>query len=59
MKRGDIRALGSMAYAAPLLSTLLLVAFGQGQASWRVALACGLIIAGALLGTGDLRRQKT
>lgn len=58
MKRGDIRALGSMAYAAPLLSTLLLIAFGQGQASWRVALACALIIAGALLGTGDLRQKK-
>ena len=59
MKRGDIRALGSLAYAAPLLSTLLLIVFGQGAASWRVALACALIIAGALLGTGDLRRKKT
>src|SRR3546814_15297519 len=56
MKRGDIRALGSMAYAAPLLSTLLLLAFGQGQASWQVALACALIIAGALLGRSEGRR---
>ena len=30
VKRGDIRALGAFAYAAPLLSTLLLIAFGQG-----------------------------
>ncbi|WP_341704302.1 EamA family transporter [Ferrovibrio sp.] len=58
MKRGDIRALGSMAYAAPLLSTLLLLAFGQGEARWQVALACALIVAGALLGTGDLRAKR-
>lgn len=58
MKRGDIRALGSIAYAAPLLSTLLLVVFGGGTASWRVALACGLIIAGALLGSSDLRGRR-
>lgn len=57
MKRGDIRALGTMAYAAPLMSTLLLILFGQGEASWQVLAACGLIIGGALLGTGDLRRK--
>lgn len=55
MKRGDIRALGSMAYAAPLMSTLLLILFGQGEATWQVLAACGLIIGGAVLGTGDLR----
>lgn len=58
MKRGDIRALGTMAYAAPLLSTLLLIGFGQGEATWPVAAACGLIIAGALLGTRDLRTKR-
>ncbi|HEX6957056.1 MAG TPA: DMT family transporter [Ferrovibrio sp.] len=57
MKRGDIRALGSMAYAAPLLSTFLLILFGQGQLTWPVAAACGLIVIGALLGTSDLRRK--
>lgn len=57
MKRGDIRALGSMAYAAPLMSTLLLILFGQGEATWQVLAACGLIIGGAVLGTGDLRRK--
>lgn len=58
MKRGDIRALGSMAYAAPLLSTLLLILFGQGEASWPVLAACGLIVGGAVLGTGDLRQKR-
>ena len=57
MKRGDIRALGSMAYAAPLMSTLLLILFGRGEATWQVLAACGLIIGGAVLGTGDLRKK--
>jgi drug/metabolite transporter (DMT)-like permease len=58
MKRGDIRALGTAAYATPLLSTILLLAFGQGTLSWRVALACLLIVGGALLGAGDLRKKS-
>jgi drug/metabolite transporter (DMT)-like permease len=58
MKRGDIRALGSMAYAAPLLSTLLLILFGPGVLTVPVAAACTLIIGGALLGTGDLRGKR-
>lgn len=59
MKRGDIRALGSMAYAAPLLSTLLLILFGKGEFSLRILLACALIVGGAILGAGDLRRKKS
>jgi drug/metabolite transporter (DMT)-like permease len=57
MKRGDVRALGTMAYAAPLLSTLLLIAFGQGALTLPVIAACALIIGGAVLGTADLRRR--
>lgn len=55
MKRGDVRALGTMAYAAPLLSTLLLILFGQGALTLPVIAACALIIGGAVLGTADLR----
>ncbi|MBS4046749.1 MAG: EamA family transporter [Alphaproteobacteria bacterium] len=58
MKRGDVRALGTMAYAAPLLSTLLLIAFGQGVLTLPVILACALIVGGAVLGTADLRRSR-
>ncbi|MFN3399078.1 MAG: EamA family transporter [Ferrovibrio sp.] len=58
MKRGDVRALGTMAYAAPLLSTLLLIAFGQGALTLPVILACALIVGGAVLGTADLRRSR-
>ncbi|WP_127088830.1 DMT family transporter [Aquabacter cavernae] len=47
MKRGDVRFLGVASYAAPVLSTLLLVAFGFATASWALALACLLIVGGA------------
>ncbi len=56
-KHGDIRVLGAFAYAAPLISTLLLIAFGQGRATWSVAAACVLIIGGALLASRDMLRK--
>lgn len=56
VKHGDIRALGAFAYAAPLLSTLLLLAAGAGAADWRVAAACLLIVGGAVLAARDLFR---
>jgi hypothetical protein len=46
-----------MAYAAPLLSTLLLIAFGQGEASIQVGLACVLIVGGAVLASKDLLKS--
>lgn len=49
MKRGDIQLLGVASYAAPLLSTLALVAAGIAQATWLIALAAVLITAGAAL----------
>lgn len=58
VKRGDVRALGTLAYATPLFSSLLLIVFGQGALTLPVALACALIVGGAILGTGDLRRPS-
>lgn len=58
VKHGDIRALGAFAYAAPLLSTILLIAFGRGAPSWRIAAACVLITGGAALAAGDLLRRR-
>lgn len=49
VKHGDIKLLGALAYLAPLLSTLLLVAFGRAEASWTIAAACLLITGGAAL----------
>lgn len=53
-KHGNIQALGAFSYAAPLISTLVLIAFGQGRASWFVAAACLLIVSGAVIASKDL-----
>jgi drug/metabolite transporter (DMT)-like permease len=47
-KRGDVRLLGVTAYAAPVLSTLILVVTGYASPGPALALACLLIVAGAL-----------
>lgn len=61
VKHGDIQVLGASSYAAPLLSTLILMLAGFGEPSWRIAIACLLITGGAALAAKDmiLRRRKT
>ncbi|WP_417767924.1 DMT family transporter [Stappia sp.] len=54
VKRGDIQVLGAGAYAAPILSTLLLIAFGFGEFTLIVAIACGLVTVGALVAARDM-----
>ena len=49
VKRGDIQLLGVASYAAPLLSTLALVAAGEAEATWSLGLAALLIAGGAAL----------
>ncbi len=49
VKRGNIQVLGAASYAAPLLSTLVLIAFGFAEPGLRLLAACLLITAGALL----------
>lgn len=49
VKGGDIQLLGTLSYAAPLLSTLALVAAGIARASVTLALAAVLIAGGAAL----------
>jgi drug/metabolite transporter (DMT)-like permease len=51
VKRGNLRLLGVLSYAAPLLSTLWLVLFGLADWSGTVAIACGSIIGGAWIAT--------
>jgi drug/metabolite transporter (DMT)-like permease len=48
-KRGDIAVLGTLSYAAPVLSTALLLAFGRAAPHWTQALAVLLLLAGAWL----------
>jgi len=49
VKRGDIQLLGISSYAAPLLSTLVLVVAGIADASWALAIAAALITGGAVI----------
>ena len=49
VKRGNIQILGAASYAAPLLSTLVLIAAGFAEPSWRILAACVLITGGAVL----------
>ncbi len=49
MKHGDIQLLGVAAYAAPLLSTLALVAAGLAQPTRTIAVAAVLIAGGAIV----------
>lgn len=49
MKRGDPRLLGTLAYAVPVASTLLLVAIGDGELSARMLFAAALVSGGGLL----------
>ncbi|MFT6451146.1 MAG: drug/metabolite transporter (DMT)-like permease [Halocynthiibacter sp.] len=49
VKRGDIQMLGVASYAAPLLSTLALIAAGVAAPSWRLLAAAVLISGGARL----------
>ncbi|MEQ8699130.1 MAG: EamA family transporter [Bauldia litoralis] len=57
VKRGDIRALGAFSYAAPLISTVLLVIFGRAAATAVLALAAALITGGAILAAQELIRS--
>jgi len=59
MKRGDIQLLGVASYAAPLLSTLALVAAGITQPSSTILVAAGLIAGGAALAARASARKVT
>ena len=54
MKRGDRIILGASSYAAPLISTLVLLLAGMAPFHWSIALACVLITGGALLASKDM-----
>ncbi len=57
LKHGNHQILGAGAYAAPLLSTLTLVAAGYGAMTVTIAAACVAITAGALIAARDLLRR--
>ncbi|WP_036229435.1 aromatic amino acid exporter YddG [Marinobacterium jannaschii] len=57
VKRGDLQLLGVLSYAAPLISTLLLLLVGQAESSLSLWLACGAIVSGAFIAS-RARRQS-
>lgn len=54
VKHGDIRLLGVASYAAPVLSTVIMIGVGLAEPSLALALACLLIAGGALLASKDM-----
>ncbi len=58
VKNGDIQIIGAASYAAPLLSTLILVASGFAEPDWCILIACLLITGGAVLAARDMFRPK-
>jgi drug/metabolite transporter (DMT)-like permease len=54
VKNGDIQVIGAASYAAPLLSTMILVMLGFAEPSWRIVAACILITGGAVLAAKDM-----
>jgi drug/metabolite transporter (DMT)-like permease len=59
VKRGNIQVLGAASYAAPLLSTLVLIVAGFAEPSWRLLAACVLITGGAALAAKSLLWRKS
>jgi drug/metabolite transporter (DMT)-like permease len=54
-KHGHLGLLGSISYAAPVLSTLLLVTRGYAQASLNLLAACALVVGGSWIATASNR----
>jgi hypothetical protein len=58
MKRGDRIVLGAASYAAPLISTLVLLFAGMAEFHWSIGLACLLITGGAVMASKDMLFKK-
>ncbi len=58
VKRGDIQMLGTVSYATPLLSTVVLIGAGFAQFSWGLAAAAALITLAALCAAFASRQAK-
>lgn len=57
VKRGDVQTLGALCYAAPLMSTLLLIGAGMGQGGAHVWAAALFIVGGAAFAGRDLLKK--
>ena len=59
VKQGDIQLLGVASYAAPVLSTMVLVLAGVATAQWTLVVAALLITAGAALAANASAKTST
>jgi drug/metabolite transporter (DMT)-like permease len=59
VKRGDIRALGALSYATPILSTALLIACGLAEPTGSLLIAAVLVTIGAVLASRELWRRPS
>jgi len=57
-KHGDLALLGTLSYAAPLLSTALLIASGRSRLSLMIIAAAALIVGGAAVSVGFRRKGR-
>ena len=57
VKRGDIRALGALSYATPILSTALLIVLGLAEPTGALMVAALLVTVGAVLASRELWRR--
>jgi len=59
VKHGPIQLIGCAAYAAPVLSTMVLVATGFAEPGWRLVAAAILVTAGAIVASGRFLPSQT
>ncbi|MEB3212249.1 MAG: EamA family transporter [Leptolyngbyaceae bacterium] len=59
VKFGNIQLLGVLSYGAPLLSTLVLILFGLAEPTATVAIACILIVGGAVVASGQVPGRRS
>jgi drug/metabolite transporter (DMT)-like permease len=57
VKRGDIRALGALSYATPILSTALLILCGLAQPTSALLVAALLVTVGAVLASREMWKK--
>ena len=58
-KHGDLPLLGTLSYAAPVISTLLLVILGRAPATLSLLLACVLVVGGGWIATRSGQDDRT
>lgn len=56
-KHGELPVLGTLAYGAPVLSTLLLVLLGLAPLTLELVMACALVVGGAWIATRRFERK--